>query len=404
MANSRWGGLDQFRWVAFSPYSGNMDAFGRLRVGTPTTLFDSKLTIDNHPLDWDDQQTDGTASSAYSAVDASVTLFVTDGATGTRIRQTFRKFNYQPGKSQLVIMTGNIGDEAANVTKRWGLFDANNGVFFEQTSAGLFVVERRGGSDTRTAEADWTGRLPSDFDIATSQIWWMDIEWLGVGSVRYGIWHQGAPVVLHVAHHNNLITGTYMATPNLPLRWELSSSVAANATLKAICCTVISEGGSQETGREFSIDRGVTGLTTLDNNSLYPIVALRLKSTHLNADANIKNLQMFCNSTADFRWAILVDPTVTGTALSYASVHSNSAIEAAVTATNATTVSGGAQIASGYGADSVQVSVPVEASSPEGFRLGASIAGTATQVVLAAQRITGTTETFFGMLRWKENW
>lgn len=400
MANSRWGGLDQFRWVRFSPGSADKDAFGRLRVSSPTTLFDSKLTLDNQPLAWDDQQTAGTASSTYDATDASVTLAVTSAATGTRVRQTMRRFNYQPGKSQLILMTGTIGAAVAGATKRWGLFDANNGVFFEQTSTGLRITERRATVDTSIEQAGWNGRLPAEFDITKSQIWWIDIEWLGVGTVRYGIWFDGVPVVLHVSHHANLITGTYMTTPNLPLRWSLSSSSQVNASLKAICASVVSEGGVSETGRPFATDLGITGFATGNNTDTYPVIALRLKSTHLSADVVLKEIAHVCTTTADYRWALVLNPTVVGTALSFSGV-TNSAIEVAKP-TNATTISGGTVLMSGYATGTATTRVVTAQATPESFRLGSKIDGTADIVVLALQNITSGIETYYAAINWLE--
>ena len=48
----------------------NLDAFGRLRVSQPTTLFDSKQTQSNLPLFWDDQETSGTGTTNYLQIDS----------------------------------------------------------------------------------------------------------------------------------------------------------------------------------------------------------------------------------------------------------------------------------------------------------------------------------------------
>jgi hypothetical protein len=408
MANSRWGGLDQFRWVAFSPGTADKDAFGRLRVAAPQTLFDSKLTVDNTPLVWDDQQISGTASSTYLSNQAAVSLGVAVNTAGRRVRQTFRRFNYQPGKSQLVVMTLVPGANDTNVTKRWGIFDDQNGLFFEMKDGVFSVGERTYSSgaavDTTVASTSWDGRFPAGYDLTKSQIFWIDYEWLGVGTVRYGIFHEGKPIQLHAVHHNNVLNKVYMSTPNLPLRYELvGTGTHASATLVCICSTVISEGGSESVGRDFSVDRGITGLATGNNTSIYPLLAIRLKSTHLGADVAIKEIETMCTTVSDWRWSLKLNPTVTGTALSFSSI-TNSAIEAAAGATNATTVSGGTIIASGYGTGTQQARITVAAGAPEAFRLGAKIDGTADILVLAVQNITAAVETYFGALRWQETY
>ncbi len=65
-----------------------VDAFGRLRVSNPVTLFDSKLLYDKAPLFWDESETDvsGNAASTHVAADSLVTMHVEAG--DTIIRQT----------------------------------------------------------------------------------------------------------------------------------------------------------------------------------------------------------------------------------------------------------------------------------------------------------------------------
>ena len=64
----------------------NTDAFGRLRVSEPYTLFDSqnRYAADNQF----DTSTSGTGSSTYNANQASMSLAVTGGGVGSVVRQT----------------------------------------------------------------------------------------------------------------------------------------------------------------------------------------------------------------------------------------------------------------------------------------------------------------------------
>jgi len=108
------------------------DAFGRLRTSTPTTIFDSKQIFNNQSLQWDDQQTSGAGTtSTWTASAASSVMAISATTAGTRVRQTFRRFNYFPGKSQLVLATGVLAKSGGGtgITRRFGLFDENNGFF-----------------------------------------------------------------------------------------------------------------------------------------------------------------------------------------------------------------------------------------------------------------------------------
>ena len=115
--------------------SASIDAFARLRVSNPTTIFDSKQLHDALPNRWDDQEVSGSGtSSTYNANKASTTLAVAASTVGKRVRQTFMRFNYQPAKSQLVFMTTTVGVSGggAGITRSVGQFDDKNGIYFRE--------------------------------------------------------------------------------------------------------------------------------------------------------------------------------------------------------------------------------------------------------------------------------
>jgi hypothetical protein len=390
----------------------NLDAFARLRTSTPETIFDSKQLSDKQPLFWDDQLVSGAGgASTYNTNQASTTLSVSDVTAAVRVRQTFRRFNYQPGKSMLFVMTGIFGVAATGIKRKSGLFDAKNGIFFDQQSDGMGVTIRTytSGSavDGRYPQTEWnidkmdgTGTSGVTLDFTKCQIWFSDFEWLGVGRVRFGFFINGAPIYVHQVLNSNNSTLVYMSTPNLPLRFEIENTGAGAAVgFTQICSTVISEGGMQDTGFPFGVSRGVTALTTNNNSNIYPVVAIRLNSAYLSS--TIKNISYFitCTSSATYNTYLILNPTVVGTALSFTAV-TNSSVDADVVSTNATTLTGGTII------DSRTFQTTNESGvadfGPSDFFLGSSIAGVSDILVLAVQRITGTSETFYGGLNWKD--
>lgn len=388
------------------------DAFQRVRSSQPETIFDSKTISDNLPLVYDDQQTAGAGtSSTFSSNRASVTLGVSAATAGTRVRQTFQHFNYQPGKSQLVLLTGVVGAAAAGITKRWGLFQASNGLFFEQNSTGLRVAVRSFVTGvavtTYVDQASWnidpmdgTGPSGITLDPTKTQIFVMDFQWLGVGSIRFGVSIGGAIYYVHKVDNANVQTAVYMSSPNLPVRWEIENSGAGGAaTVEVICATVISEGGQSTPGGDRGTDRGNTPVVTLNSAALFPLIAIRLKSTYLGSFVKPLTASIICTSTSAYRWMLLRNPTVVGVALAFASV-ADSAVEAAVTMVNTTTVTGGTLIASGYALAANDGGVQLNANTD--FALGSNIAGTSDILVLAIQRLTGTTETFYASMGWHE--
>ncbi|MDP2696411.1 MAG: hypothetical protein Q8O87_04175 [bacterium] len=106
------------------------DAFGRWRTSDPVTIFDSTMQYDATPLFWETVLVGG-ASVAHLPNESSLNLTCGTANNDSVIRQTYEYFRYQPGKSQLIVMTAVFGIGKANNTKRIGYFDASNGAFFE---------------------------------------------------------------------------------------------------------------------------------------------------------------------------------------------------------------------------------------------------------------------------------
>jgi len=388
-----------------------LDAFGRLRVSDPRALFSSTLLYDNAPSIWNDAEVSGSGtSSTYNANQSSVTLAVSATTAGRRVRQTYRRFLYQPGKSQLVSLTGIIGAPVAGITRNIGLFDDANGVFFQSapTTANVVIRSSTSGAPVNTtiAQANWNidkmnGSGPSGvtLDFSKTQIFFCDFQWLGVGVVRFGFVVNGTFWPVHAEPHANIDNLVYMAIPNLPLRYEIiNDGTGGAASMLQICNSVMSEGGLEFVGQVRAVSRNNTPLTTLNDANLYPIVAIRLQSTKLSTIVQPSSLSIGSTTNANLEVQLLLNPTVTGTALSFGAV-ANSAVEADVATTNATTVSGGTLL----GSSLVAANTTDQLSNPVDFQLGVSIAGVSDVLVLAARRLTGTTEAIYGSLGWRES-
>jgi hypothetical protein len=400
-------------YVAISTGGGNIDAFSRLRVSSPTTLFDSKLVSDNAPLVWDDQQTSGAgATSSYNANQSSVTLSVSNLTAGTRVRQTFQCFHYQPGHSHLVLQTGVLGAATNGITSRIGNFNEQNGVFFESISSGIRIVKRSFTSgvavDTAVAQTSWnldkldgTGASGIGIDWSKTQIFVIQFQWLGVGSVWYGLDVNGEIIWCHRMDNANVLDKVYMTTPNLPLRYEISNSgLGPAASMLHICSAVISEGGVADVGILRSIVRD-TVLTTLNNASYYPLIAMRFKTGELSV-VTVDKVDVIVGSNQIFAWKLLLNPTVAGTAFGYTSIP-NSTIEYDKSRTGTTTVGIGAntiEVAGGVASQTQQLTTIVVPSSV--LRMGRTIAGVSDVLVLAVSRITGATIDFYGAINFQE--
>ena len=395
----------------------SVDAFGRLRISEPHTLFDSKLIFDKASLFWDDQEVSGSGTtSTHSVNEASVTLGVGSDA-GKRVRQTFMRPNYQPGKSQLILMTGNLctSGGGSGVTSDFGIFDDNNGIFIQNKDNIINVVLRSKvtGSvvDEIVSQAGWNldtldglGPTGIKIDFTKSQILMIDFEWLSVGRVRVALVLGGIPVYFHEFNNANKLSGAYMSTPNLPLRYQIENDDKGPAsTMRHICSTVISEGGRTALGIIRWASTAGVALITDAENTLFALIGIRLKSSHIGHSIEINNIALQIQTASELlEWVLILNPTVAGT-FTY-SDQPNSGVQIALGAT-ANTVTGGTQLLGGYDETGNNASGGGGSSNEinNAILLGSAIDGTLDTMVLCVRPIGGVSAiSVEGGIDWRE--
>ena len=337
------------------------DAFGRFRVSNPFTLFDSSHRYKDNGL-WA-TSSGVSATTVFDANAGLVNLNTTTASGSSIVRETTKCFSYQPGKSLLVMSTFAMNAAKENLRQRIGYYGTDNGIFLEQDGTTTSFVERSivTGStvDTKVARANWNvdkmdGTGPSGYtlDLAKAQIFWMDIEWLGLGTVRLGFIINGIFVHCHSFHHANLITSTYITTASLPLRYEITNTntTASASTLKQICSTVLSEGGYELRGLQQAIGTTITSPYSLTTaGTFYPVISIRLKAANLDAIVIPTALSLLGVNTANYLWKVVASATTT--AGTWVSAGTNSSVEYNLTGTATT---GGRVVAQGYFSSSNQ--------------------------------------------------
>jgi len=348
--------------------AGATDAFGRVRTSNPLTLFDSSHRYHDNGLWATSTATGGT--STFDANAGLVNLAVTTASGSSVIRETTKCFSYQPGKSLLVMSTFTFNPAKTNLRQRVGYYGAANGMYLELANTTLSFVERSSSTgslvETRVAQSDWNidplnGTGPSNLtlDPTKSQILWMDIEWLGLGTVRLGFVINGKFIHCHSFHHANIITSTYITTASLPLRYEITNTAAtaSASTLKQVCSTVLSEGGYELRGLQQAIGTAITAphaLTTA--GTYYPVISLRLKAAALDAIVILTALSILgATANANYNWRVIASGTTTGG--TWTSAGSESSVEYNLTGTATT---GGRVLAQGYFSSTNQSTASVD--------------------------------------------
>ena len=348
------------------PSSYAYDAFGRLRVSNPYTLFDSNNRYaDNGKFA---TATTGTATTTFNANEGLIDLDVGTASGDEVLRESQVVFAYQPGKSLLIMNSFTFDTAKTNLRQRVGYFGSDNGFYLEQNDSTISLVKRSKvtGSvvNTEVTQANFNtdkldGTGPSGFtlDLTTSQLMFMDMEWLGAGSVRLGFVIEGQFIIAHRFDWANQSTntGTYITTASLPIRYEITNTgtVASASQLKQICSTVISEGGYEMNGLQGVAGTPINSAYTLTTAGVfYPLVSIRLKSARLDAVALMSAMSTIgTGNNIYYNWKITRGGSITGG--TWVSGGTDSAVEYNITGT-AFTSTGSVDLASGYNVSSNQ--------------------------------------------------
>lgn len=350
-----------------------IDAFSRLRVSSPTTLFDAQQEYGLDTLRvWDcaangtysSMSSDGSAVNGSNAVGPTnsdtrrtpITVSTTNGHYS--ILQSRQYIRYIPGKSHLVLMTG---------------------VFASGSGASAAIVRRSSVSgstvDSVIQQVDWnidpldgTGSSGVTIDFTKVQLLIIDAQWLGAGRVRVGFDINGVIVLAHEFLNANVIDVPYTQTFNLPVRYELRNTGAAESnarigyfdesngiflqttravaggTIHLICASVQSEGGQETRGFPMTASNGTTSIGVTTRRA---VLSVRPKTTY-NGRTNRTHIELaefFITAATNNSFFEIVIGGTLGGAPAWTSVGTNSVMEFDVAGT---TVTGGTTVLSGY--------------------------------------------------------
>ena len=383
--------------------NGAIDAFGRLRVSNPLTVFANKQILFKNSNSFDEVLS-GSAVSTYSYIDTGTKL-QTLSANDYVIRQSFININYQPGKSQEIMLTGMLSG-GTGLDMRYGLYeggtvapyDQYTGVFFQNNDNVLSVnIGNAAGRESsqyapqsawNIDKLDGSGNSGITLDMTKVQIFIIDFEWLGTGRVRFGFVLDGLIVYCHEFNNANATESTYMRTPNLPVRAEIRQTGNNRGNLLQICCSVNSEGASgRDINRKLSIDTGVytsnAGIS-VGVGVEASIMAISLSSAdgiHIDDAAAIDSFHVLNNdANTDTKVRIIRNPSYTGTiSLSSAQLGTTqTAVSWGVGSSSNTYISGGEILNTIY--TSAGQTIDIKDLAAQTYTLGHAIDGTTDEI------------------------
>ena len=312
--------------------SGLQAPFNRIRVVQAQKLFDNQLQYDKQPVFWDEKII-GNAFSTLDPFNSAIDLTVVDDGD-SYLRQLKEYIRYQSGNGQVIKMTftPDVNSDEIEFILR-----TTSGAFAGSTKGVPFnlVIPR---SEWNYDKLDGNGPSRINLNLDKSQILFVDLEWLSVGTIRYGFDIAGKFRLCHAIHNANEIIGAYMTTANLPpthlikrvgtkiiqeigygdskngvlLRYVANNQTTG--TLKQICTAIESEGGlEEESGFPFSGTAGQTAITLVSGASFIAVAQHQLLFNGVeNRGKYIPQLAVISSTDAPVLVEYIYNPTVIG--------------------------------------------------------------------------------------------
>lgn len=323
----------------------NLDAFGRLRVSSSRTLFDSQQEYGLDTIRTWDATANGTLSNATgqrngfvvngsNAVgprDVNTRLTpITCSSTDTHyaVLQTRQYIRYIPGKGHLVFLTGIFSPGAASamsiVTRTSTSGSVSDAAKFSQ---GQWNIDR----------FDGTGPSGITLDFTKTQILVISAQWLGVGRVIVGFDVNGMLYPAHQFLNANNLSVPYCQTFNLPIRMEVrtvgtttvarsgyfdasngvfleASRATAGGTIYYGCTSAQSEGGEESRGFPNSSPVVATATAVTVRR---PVLSIRPRTTFsgITNRVHIDDIEFMLRATTnDSFYELVFGGTLTGAA------------------------------------------------------------------------------------------
>lgn len=362
---------------------GQVDAGGRIRVSQITSQLDIKQINDNQPLYYN-RENIGTATQVYTKSLGGVTMSVTSNLDAAMV-QSKMFANYFSGKSQFGEITFCEMINETNVIKRAGYFSSNTTTPFNSNKDGLwfeadgtdfrFRIQKNGTDILNVKQSDWNLNILEAFDGTKFNVLVFQFLYLGGTAVRFGFIQNGGIEWCHQYTHAGLVASTFVESPNQPIRYEIRST-GGSGSFEQICAQVGSEGSIDDVGIHRHLSNGA--ITATASGTEHAMLGIKLKAAYRNIRVDLKDLSILSASNDNFKWKILLNPTVAGT-FTYADV-TNSALQLATGAT-ANTVTVGSEdlvIAEGFGTGNSATQSGLDSA----LRIGSTIAGVNDELVL----------------------
>lgn len=380
----------------------------RLKVAPFQTVFFNTFQYGKESDVWDERIV-GVGSAYHNATSSNVVMEVGSTAGSKVIRQTKTVMRYIPGRGATLAFAIRLEAPTVGIRRRFGLFDENNGAFFEDDGGTYSYVIRSNTTgivtETRVYRDDWNGEkfdgngwTGVTADPTKQQMISINYEWYGAGIVQFNWLMKNETIKSHTFDNSNTNPYVWCSTPFLPIRCEIENvtGVAGTHHLYQGSNSLIQEGEPEKLGTLVSQGNALTGTTMSVANTYYPVLSIRLKSNMLSGVVIPRSLQVSTNDNTNIFWRLVENPTLVGAAFTD---HAN---PDAITQcdTTATSFTGGKVLLSGFvvGGGGSQVVIDDKAQ----LQIGRSGIGTISDIYTLVCASPNANKSALAIMNWLE--
>lgn len=297
----------------------------RLKVSPYELNFFNTFQYGKETDTWEEYTANG-GTATFSQNISGVIMEVSDAVGSEVIRQTRRVMRYIPGRASQLAFAIRFETPVTGVRRRLGLFDENDGIYFEDGGDGTYYCVIRSSTsgsvvERRVAREDWNGDKldgngPSGIvaDPTKQHLVMFDYEWYGAGNVSVNYVINGHSHTIHTFRNGNEIDSVWCSTPFLPIRVELTNVTGAAGTHRLYqgSNSQSVEGQRDDLGTFNNISNPIAGTTLASSNTFYPVIAIRLKPSELKGVLLPTSFQTATNDNTNIFYQLISNPTLTG--------------------------------------------------------------------------------------------
>lgn len=300
-------------YVRFTDGAMNFDAFGGAQFSEtiPIKAYTFLYGDDNTDVFWDQEIGAGTVTAS---AETSQLILSVDSTSGSRaVRTTQQYFPYQPGEGNLYLFSVVCGDAGkSGLIRRWGAYDDDDGLFFQQSGSDICVGKRTSTSgtpiDTIVKQDIFNGEKLDDatlytyvIDETTYQVYWLDFQWLGSGRVRFGSYApDGSRITMHSLENINVGVVPYMKRGTLPIRVEIvnETNTSGNSSIGAVCLATARQSSNLVFNGPIFTQHSSGSTIPVSGSDWVPLMTFKPKTTYNGVTNRTQIIPM------DFEWYV----------------------------------------------------------------------------------------------------